>query len=304
MTQYALTHSRWDNVYANDLGRGSKLFVECMQGEHYINRLDPHASPCSPEMLKFFSKEDFFAIKDKPYTDIEGWQNYQLCVFSFGNGFDSYRFGEDNIALHEAYWYAGMDKDVKEFEKMTGVDLSATKEVPDLFDRWNRIKSEVEKKADPNKIKHLNNRLQSCQSRLNNIYEIFEEYKKKSKTGVGKIFDTKPVLPSFQLTNLDYRDVKVKPNSVIYADPPYINSNYGETYVIKKGGFDHEAFYDWCEQQTEPLFISEYWMPEDRFVCISEHKQIGSTGWAEGCRNKVEKVYATKKQIADGTIKV
>jgi hypothetical protein len=33
--------------------------------------------------------------------------------------------------------------------------------------------------------------------------------------------------------------------------------------------FDHDAFYAWAEQQTAPLIISEYTMPEDSFVRIA-----------------------------------
>lgn len=30
--------------------------------------------------------------------------------------------------------------------------------------------------------------------------------------------------------------------------------------------FDHERFYSWCGRQTELVLVSEYAMPEDRFV--------------------------------------
>lgn len=54
--------------------------------------------------------------------------------------------------------------------------------------------------------------------------------------------------------------------SVVYIDPPYKKA---QTYA-GADPFDHEAFYDWCAEQTAPLFISEYRMPEDRFRCIAE----------------------------------
>lgn len=43
----------------------------------------------------------------------------------------------------------------------------------------------------------------------------------------------------------------------------YINT--ANAYNVK---FDYEKFYSWCENQSSPVFISEYNMPEDRFKCI------------------------------------
>ena len=86
----------------------------------------------------------------------------------------------------------------------------------------------------------------------------------------------------------DYRDVNVKPNSVIYCDIPYVNTDgYG------KGGFDHKAFYDWARQQEVPVYISEYWMPEDRFECIAERTKVCHYGTS---RNRtIEKIFVPRR---------
>lgn len=86
----------------------------------------------------------------------------------------------------------------------------------------------------------------------------------------------------------DYRDVNVKPNSVIYCDIPYVNTDgYGE------GEFDHKAFYDWACQQEVPVYISEYWMPEDRFKCIAERTKVCSYGTSRN-RN-IEKIFVPRR---------
>jgi hypothetical protein len=73
----------------------------------------------------------------------------------------------------------------------------------------------------------------------------------------------------------DYRAVKIPAGSVVYCDIPYVGTKgyNGET-------FDHDAFYEWAEQQTAPLIISEYTMPEDRFTRIAsvEKRQLLSGG--------------------------
>lgn len=67
---------------------------------------------------------------------------------------------------------------------------------------------------------------------------------------------------------LDYEEVTIPEDSVIYCDIPYEGT---DGYLEKgQGGFDYERFYQWCERQTQPVFISSYQMPEDRFDCIEE----------------------------------
>lgn len=65
---------------------------------------------------------------------------------------------------------------------------------------------------------------------------------------------------------LDYASVAIPEDSVIYCDIPY----EGTDVYNKASGFDYERFYKWCEQQTQPVFISSYQMPTDRFDCIKE----------------------------------
>ena len=61
-----------------------------------------------------------------------------------------------------------------------------------------------------------------------------------------------------------YDKIKIEPDSVIYCDIPYRGcSGYG-------AAFDYDSFYDWACSQDAPVFISEYSMPEDRFVCVKE----------------------------------
>lgn len=90
----------------------------------------------------------------------------------------------------------------------------------------------------------------------------------------------------------DYRDVEILPDSVIYADIPYkFSRGYGDDEE-----FDHEAFYDWCEKQTALVLISEYWMPEDRFVCIAEFPRTSTFSATNNSKKEIEKVFVPKHQ--------
>lgn len=60
--------------------------------------------------------------------------------------------------------------------------------------------------------------------------------------------------------------------------------------------FDHEAFYDWCEKQTSLVLISEYQMPEDRFVCIAQFARRSTFSASNNSKKEVEKVFVPKHQ--------
>lgn len=96
---------------------------------------------------------------------------------------------------------------------------------------------------------------------------------------------------------LDYEEVTIPEDSVIYCDIPYEGT---DGYLEKgKGGFDYERFYQWCERQTQPVFISSYSMPEDRFDCIEEF--IHRCTFAQKDNDLVtERIYVPKHQTERG----
>lgn len=96
---------------------------------------------------------------------------------------------------------------------------------------------------------------------------------------------------------LDYEEVAIPEDSVIYCDIPYEGT---DGYLEKdKGGFDYERFYQWCERQTQPVFISSYQMPEDHFDCIEEFTHRCT--FAQKDNNLVtERIYVPKHQAERG----
>ena len=93
---------------------------------------------------------------------------------------------------------------------------------------------------------------------------------------------------------LDYRDVPIEDDAVIYCDPPY-----ADTHEYTADGFDHDAFYSWCLEQTQPLFISEYNMPKDEFVCVAEWRKASLRNNEAGKDRtfKIEKLFRPRKQV-------
>lgn len=94
---------------------------------------------------------------------------------------------------------------------------------------------------------------------------------------------------------LDYAKVEIPNDSVIYCDIPYEDTNV----YNKAEGFDYERFYDWCEHQTQPVFISSYQIPGDRFDCIEEFSHR-STLSATANNLVTERIYVPKHQKERG----
>ncbi|HAX83226.1 MAG TPA: hypothetical protein DCY15_01620 [Ruminococcaceae bacterium] len=70
-----------------------------------------------------------------------------------------------------------------------------------------------------------------------------------------------------------YENVPIEPDSVIYCDIPYENS-----IGYKIGAFNHEKFFDWAVNQTEPIYISSYEISDPRFKCVWERKKNSLLG--------------------------
>lgn len=89
-----------------------------------------------------------------------------------------------------------------------------------------------------------------------------------------------------------YSDVIIKSNSLIYCDIPYFN-----TTKYNGDGFNYEEFYTWCEKQEELVLISEYYMPQDRFICIDSKQKMNLLRPSDNRKVSVEKIFVPKHQI-------
>jgi len=90
-----------------------------------------------------------------------------------------------------------------------------------------------------------------------------------------------------------YDEVKLEPNSYIYCDIPYRDTTQYNT----SKGFDYNKFYDWCiEKHNEghKVFISEYYMPEDKFKCIWQKEIISSLTPENNGKKGIEKLFIVR----------
>ena len=214
---------------------------------------------------RWVSHEEFNRVRD---TDA-----YASICFSFGGNLRGYAFSPADEDLKRAIHYAIFFGDHKPFFKLTGIDLTPVLNISDLRERYRTAKhlsKENGKRIDLEPFERLN--------RLNSLATAFTNEEKKRLT-IGSV---------------DFAEVEIPSDSVIYCDPPYREKG-GDS---KAKGFNHDRFCEWALRQTVPVFVSEYAMPED-FVEVSS--------WQKSCKMKptsnslrtTEKLFVPRWQAKD-----
>jgi site-specific DNA-adenine methylase len=209
---------------------------------------------------EWISRERFFAEKESnPYIKI---------IWSFGNEGGSYLFGkeieQDKKSMHMAVVF-------NEFDDYA-VKIFGTDKFKDGFGinekrlyLKNRLRLLKEKRLDLQQLERLE-QLQQLE-RLQQLEQ----------------------LERIKFYNNSYEKIPIKQNSIIYCDPPYKGTADYES------NFNTEKFLNWAHEQSEPVFISEYQIDDNRFKCIAnfEKRSLLSSS-KEKTLIKTERVYVNK----------
>ena len=100
-------------------------------------------------------------------------------------------------------------------------------------------------------------------------------------------------LQGIRIYNLDYKDLPIPENSIVYCNPPYANT------TKYKNEFNHEEFWKWCEDlvnQGHQVFVSEYTAP-DNWECVWSKKVNNTLTKDTGSKQGVEKLFTKRKEI-------
>ena len=271
MTHYGMLHNKFEKFIINDINpMCPTLFVDAINGK-FKNE------------IRWISREDFLN-SNEPYV--------KFC-WSFGNNLRDYLYGKEIEPYKKACHYAIVFDDFSLIKELCPEVYDVTKEA------LNGIKN-IEKRRlafRPSVIKELK-RIGDWDLVQNN--PLYKSAHWRSGKLDGKNNDLESLqsleslerLQSLEQFSTDYQNVEIYKDSVIYCDIPYEGTD-----SYNRIDFDFERFYSWCEKQTEPVFISSYKMPEDRFICIAtfEHR---STLSATANNKVLEKVFIPKHQTS------
>ena len=256
ITHCAIEQRKYQNYYINDIkGEMPKGFVDCMNGKYKDDR-------------RWISHEDFDRQKGKGDLLVD------VC-FSFGNNWrKGYAYSHDIEPYKKALHYAILFDDCSLMKELCGIDISGISKIKGVDERYKYCKAHIDKEMPKVTLEHIE-RLKRLQS-LEHLCAL------------NKIGQSKHVIHSFG----SYRDVSIKPNSVVYCDIPY-----KETAKYNDIEFDYDEFYEWCLSQREPVFISEYEMPESDFICIAQKNKTCQLSATNNSLKSVEKIFIPKHQI-------
>lgn len=212
---------------------------------------------------RWISRDEFFKLKDTDY--------YVACCFSFGNDFKYYAYSKDIEQFKKAMHYSVVFNDNSLLSEFINVDnLNYTSNV--LRDRMIYLRKYLHNFTDVKgqiRLQSLSLERLQCLNELDNL-----------QTNNIKFYSD------------DYQNIPLTDkDAVIYCDIPYLNTNK------YKHPFDYERFYLWAEKQEIPIYISEYQMPKDRFVCVAEKEKRCILSATNNNKITVERIFRPRTQL-------
>jgi len=254
---------KYENIYFNEIEKLTcDLIKDAIAGKYNYKVFQP----------KWIDRETFFRDKD-----ICG---YTKTVWSFGNNQKDYLYGKDIEAdkksIHNAVVFNQFDSNaIRLLDRSKFPDDLSIRDRRLFYMRIIRKKRGSQVTADERQLQQL--------ERLQRLQQLQQLGALERLQRLERLQQLQQLEQTLNITSLSYEQVKIKPNSVIYCDPPYQNT---AGYLRD---FDHNAFWQWVRDQSEPVFVSEYSAPADiKTVMAISHKKSFS---AKVRTDSVEKLF-------------
>lgn len=285
ITHRALLSQKWQTIIANDInGKYPQLFLDAVNGKYRDER-------------RWISREDFFRLKSQ--------DAFVACCWSFGNNLQCYMYSKDIEPYKRAMHYAIV---LDDFEPMQELMPEVAQAVADALQGQNALHERrlTAQNIIVKTLKRLtgNNYAHSI-IQSNPLYQSIRHTSKdvqrlQSLESLERLqslerMETMERLERLRVTSQSYDEIDIPDDAVVYCDSPYHTSDK-RLYEGMAMGFDHGAFYDWCVRvsKTNPIFISEYSIEDDRFEVVAEKSKMTSMSYKKSF-NVTERLYTVKK---------
>ena len=281
ITHCAILSRKWKNIYANDIQNTMQLFEDAINGKYHNEK-------------RWISREQFFAEKDS--------DPYIRWIWSFGNNGRGYLFGKNIEEMKKAFHYVVVFDDWTYYDKLyNSQEMSETLAKYKIHDRKAFLDLYRDKfRAGGGRKEHL----RVVKWIQNNWYSVNNIYCRGVSTVTGlehlqrlehlERLHSLEGINGFSVSALDYRDVAIEPNSVVYCDIPYKQKKHVSKEDYYELDFDTEAFYEWAKAQESPVFFSSCFCEDKDFAEIwtkEKHCLMGSNGTAG---KVLERIYCNK----------
>ena len=291
ITHCALLSQKWQTIIANDInGKYPQLFLDAVRGKYRDER-------------RWISREDFKRLKKQ--------DAFVACCFSFGNNLKDYMYSQAIEPYKRALHYAIVFNDFEQMQELMPEVARAVHEAihwqRNIHDRritaQNVIVKTLKRLTGDNyahsiiqsnplyrTIRHTSRNTPSLErlGHLEHLESLVRLERLQSLQGLQS-------LESLKITSLSYAEIDIPNDAVVYCYPPY-HACIGHLYEGTADAFDHCAFYDWCVRvsKTNPIFISEYSIEDDRFEIVAEKQKLTRLASVKSF-NVTERLYTVKK---------
>ncbi|AKP68398.1 DNA adenine methylase [Companilactobacillus ginsenosidimutans] len=277
MSLHAASSNKYDLVLYNDRRKYVvELLKDLLLGDSKLNFLD----------YVYITRDDFLDWRDNKPISVE--RTLILICYSFGNNMHDYLWSEKNEAeklqATKALFFGNsgtfLDNIYAEAK-----ELSTIQEKYAYFHKWIRHhKDSLKHNNQLEQLKQLE-RLQRLQhlaqlkqlerlQRLQHLAQLKQLERLQRLQHLARLQQLEQLqrlqqLERIEYSSCDYHELNIKPDDIVYCDPPYINTkqSYGE--------FNNDDFDNWLNQlPTNQIYISEYTvLPNTEIACELGKKQ-------------------------------
>lgn len=272
ITHCAIERGQYSNYIANDLRGTANIFLDTIQGKRH------------DLYTRFVWPDEFHREK---HDDL-----LLALIWSFSNNERDYLYGPKWIDYKYAAHKAIVDNDFEPITKLYADDIvkllqSKLEPISELHDRRLCWGSTIRRLCGPSTFRDnfRADDLRNSTASLIVMQNLVRVSRLQNLECINKELSFKPF-------KCDYRDIQIPSDSVVYCDPPYVNtSGYKGT-----DEFDSKAFLDWAVEvgRNNPIYISEYQIDDPRFVCVTEKARNQTAAGHGHHRQRIEKLYTVK----------
>ena len=229
----AASSGKWDEVVYNDR---RKTVVNLLKA---LIEDNPHFDLMN---YVYMDRETFYKWRDNMPDSIE--RTLVLTVWSFSNNLCDYLWGKkiekEKLQMMRAIFWGNTETN------LDGIYAYAKNETTisgkyKMFHKWRLAEMGISSYRDNDRLQQLE-QLERL-GRLQQLERLEQLERLQQLQRLGQL----------EFLTLDYRSLEIRPEDVVYCDPPYIGT--GQSY----GGFDEDAFKIWLAKcPAKQIYISEY----------------------------------------------
>lgn len=234
----AASSGKWNTVVYNDRRKTVvNLLKALIEDSPHLDLMD----------YVYMDRETFCNWRDSMPDSIE--RTLVLTVWSFGNNLHSYLWGnkieKEKLQLTRALFWGNTDTKLDDLYSYAKNETSISGKYK-MFHKWRREEMNISSRCD----------LLQQLARMEKL-ERLERLQQ---------------LERLKYSTLDYHDLIIRPDDIVYCDPPYVNT--GNDY----GGWDPDAFYAWLAAcPAKQIYISEYTKLPHTEVAFNLGKKLSFT---------------------------